>query len=149
MLREKQIDLWKMHDAGEWICITTNPDINAQGRLVMGRGCAEQAANKFNGLANHLACLVKEGGNHVYEVTGHHLLTFPVKHHWKDRADTKLIQRSAQELADWAGAHNWPRVYIPRPGCGNGGLRWSVVKPLLEDVWKVHPHRFVIVHKDA
>lgn len=140
-------NLWDLHAKGDWCCITTNGAINSYGKLVMGRGCAKEAAIKFDGLAEQLACRVRADGNHVYSVSTIKLLTFPVKHHWAEAADLKLIRRSAEELANFADTHQWPLIYLPRPGCGNGRLNWGDVE--LEAVWNGLLHKIVIVDFEA
>jgi hypothetical protein len=38
---------------------------------------------------------------------------------------------------------NWTTVIMPRPGCGNGRLRWQDVSKVLSDILD---DRFVVVH---
>jgi hypothetical protein len=142
-------DLW--HDIiADAVVITTNGDINSQGRAVMGRGCALEAARLFPGIDRTLAAALREHGNHVQVLDHRSLLgreltiaSFPVKHHWHQPADLKLIERSVRELIALANELDWQTVVMPRPGCGNGRLCWEDVKPLLAGL----DDRFVIVHK--
>ena len=60
------------------------------------------------------------------------ILSFPVKHNWFNNADISLIKRSAKELLDWS--EPFRSIVLPRPGCGNGGLKWEDVKPVLEPI---------------
>jgi len=123
---------WVQHNA--FTLITTNGAVNSYGNLVMGRGIAKQAANKFPGLSRQLAALVRVKGNRVHvleERKGYRLITFPVKHSWDERADLDLISASAEQLLYLTGIHRNCLFILPRPGCGNGGLDWKEVKPLL------------------
>lgn len=117
-----------------WRVITTNGDTKANGAAVMGRGCALEAKTKFIGVDHYLGRLINEYGNHVF-VLGKGLIAFPVKHHWQDPANVDLIRQSAIELVDF---HDSGRiegtVLIPRPGCGNGALNWTDVRPVLADI---------------
>ncbi len=145
-------DIWDFHKGGHWVCITTNGKRNLRGRAVMGRGVALQAAERWPELpvvvGNHIA----EQGNHLAGFMKYKLITFPVKHDWRDKADLELIERSAQELvmaADMEGIYQGGmRICLPRPGCGNGGLKWEEVEPVLEKV--LHgDERFMIVDRVA
>lgn len=137
-------DLWDWHDAGLWLVVTTNGDVNRRGMAIMGRGVAAQAALRYPALPELLAERLKEG-NYLNDFWPFRLITFPVKHHWHDTADLELIERSCQELVDLVTRGSLPTpVVLPRPGCGNGGLDWAVVRPvvaaLLDD-------RFVVVER--
>lgn len=72
----------------------------------------------------------------------YHVVAFPVKHHWKDRADLLLIQKSAEQLVELTNSEGWKKVALVRPGCGNGQLEWDVVRPLIEPILD---NRFVVV----
>lgn len=124
--------------------ITTNGFVKKNGECVMGRGCALEAKTRYPGIAVVLGTLIRAHGNHVYRIWGDSaaIYSFPVKHMWDEVADPELIARSALELV--AAIDNIPtnnsaalatlRIVIPRPGCGNGSLRWEDVRPILQPI---------------
>lgn len=125
-------------------CITTNGTINRFGEAVMGRGCALEAKKKYPLLAKELAESIRQDGNNVHVFSKYPLITFPVKHHWSDKADIELIKRSAIQLLGFSIMSDNPNedIYLPRPGCGNGHLQWEdvklVIKPILiSDQFKI------------
>ena len=117
--------------------ITTNGTIKKNGRCVMGRGCAAEAAAKWPNFPAMLGQHLQENGNVPGKFTtpdGNLVVSFPVKHHWFQVADIKLIRESAVYLRAMAGTYGWHSVVMPRPGCGNGGLLWSDVRPVIEPI---------------
>lgn len=99
------VDLWELQ--ADATVITTNGDVNSNGRAVMGRGCALEASQMFPELPRVFGSMLRARQNHVMELgpwvsvrTGHEveLVSFPVKHHWHQQADLHLIVRSAREL---------------------------------------------------
>jgi hypothetical protein len=105
----------------------------------------------------------------TYEVP-YHVLTFPVKPSkgvcepnrdnlvpwarsrydpgqevpgWHLKADLKLIEQSADELEQLVDHYGWQKVAVPAPGCGNGGLTWEEVRPVLE---KFFDQRFFVTN---
>lgn len=50
---------------------------------------------------------------------------------WQLSADPILIEGSVQRLVRMADLKKWKRVILPRPGCGNGELKWSYVCGIL------------------
>ncbi len=133
-MKEITGNIWDYSSSGH-IVITTNGALNTKGECVMGRGTALQAKNRYPGLALRIGKLIESHGNHVYLLQmdtqeGEMLVTFPVKHHWSEVADLKLIARSVQELKVLSQRVSG-NFFLPRPGCGNGGLHWDRVKPLL------------------
>lgn len=121
--------------------ITTNGFVKSNGECVMGRGCALEAKNKQPGIALALGRLIQQHGNHVFLLNNGKpkLYSFPVKHVWHEKADPKLIERSAKELLSKVDP-DFPNdeghvIVLPRPGCGNGQLKWEhVVKPVLAPI---------------
>lgn len=111
------------------ICIPTNGSVKASGECVMGRGLAFQAKQKVPGIALQIGAAIKAHGNH-FCVIGYYC-AFPVKHRWWEKADPALIAQSARELRDIAERYPTKIFSLPRPGCGNGGLRWLEVRPML------------------
>jgi hypothetical protein len=132
------------------VCITTNGATRSDGAAVMGRGCALQAKQEFPGIKHLLGRSIREHGNHVrplIQVNRWHLVSYPVKHHWRMRADLALIERSARELMALADRMGWQGILLPRPGCGNGGRDWSrEIWPLLESILD---DRVVIIARPA
>lgn len=132
--------------------ITTNGSVKRNGECVMGRGCALEAKQQVTGfnLAKHLGGLIQNKGNHVHflytdgQQDGIDVYSFPVKHVWNEKADIKLIERSAHELVRLMVGMPSDRGYLvndktsvillPRPGCGNGHLLWEDVKPILQPI---------------
>lgn len=136
-------DLWKFHP-DSWIGITTNGYINAQGQCVMGRGCALEAKKRYPNLPRIIANHIKEQGNHVFVFPKVKIITFPVKHKYNQMADLSLIRRSAKELVMQLDEYGIDEFYLPRPGCGNGKLRWADVEPILDEILD---ERVTVVHK--
>jgi hypothetical protein len=112
------------------IAITSSGSITRDGRAVLGRGCARQAAKYFPDLALQLGALIREGGNHVNNM-GNGLVSFPVEESAWSLPDLRLIARSARELCYLADREGWEIIIVPRPGCGGGGLQWQEVKAVL------------------
>jgi len=130
-------DLWDFYKQPyHTILITTNGTIKSDGSVVMGRGCAKEAADRFPRLPKILGKLISEGGNHIHFIPSAMIYSFPVKHNWWEKADLELIRQSAEELARLAWPGGFETNYIlPRPGCGNGGRDWETeVKPILEPI---------------
>lgn len=125
-------DIWERHAEGAFVGITTNGVCNARGQAVMGRGVAKQAAHRFPRLPYDLGRLLKAHGNHAYRLTEYRVLTFPVKHRWWERADVRLIERSAREFMSLLTRGE--QVYLVKPGCGNGGLEWRQVQDILAPI---------------
>ena len=78
--------------------------------------------------------------NHLLRV-----ITFPTKYDWRWKADISLIEESCVGLLEGMKMLDLPELYMPRPGCGYGGLDWADVKPILE---KYLDDRFIVVEKN-
>lgn len=139
---ELEGDIWKdwESEVGEesfvWRVVPVNGSRNERGQAVMGRGIAKQAQMRFPTLRTELGMAIRQGGNQLRYDGKKGLILFPVKHHWDQRADIQLIRKSCQELVEMfdqvhpRDAASWV-VLMPRVGCGNGGLRWEDVEPIL------------------
>lgn len=128
-------DLWEY--PADIHVITTNGVVKKNGCCVMGRGCAQQARDMFPLIDLVLGNRISDQGNIVHDLgpwqyhdNHYHIMSFPVKHHWRDQADIRLIEQSAIQLA----RVTLGSVVIPRPGCGNGGLDWDDVRPVLKEL---------------
>lgn len=137
-MQEVNGQLWDYHKAGEWICITTNGFINKAGEVVMGRGCAAEAKVRFPRLPKQIAKwqrLVNPDNPIFLVCPEERLVTFPVKYKWFELANLDLIGSSAKKLAEFMAQDGAPpRIFLPRPGCGNGKLAWEDVKAVIEPI---------------
>lgn len=128
---------WKLVKDFDVLCITTNGYIKNDGSCVMGRGIALECSKIFPSIPITLGSLIYERGNHVYRLEkfkGCYLFSFPVKHNWYEKADIELIKRSCSELLYFVDRFGYEKILLPRPGCGNGGLKWIEVEPILSEI---------------
>lgn len=138
------VNLWDFHERGEWCCITTNGVLRKDGTLIMGNekpgtgGIAGDAARRYKDLPRVWGWTVKHFGNIPAPHWETKLLSFPTKHDWRDPSDMVLIQESAEHLMTFLNMNDSiKQIFLPRPGCGKGGLSWADVKariaPILDD----------------
>lgn len=134
-------NIWDLAE-GRALCLTTNGILsyreNWQGANVMGRGVALQAKQKFPSLPIALAARIRASGNLPYDLgtwldkeeRHYRIFSFPTKHSWKEDSDRSLIHWTLFRLAQLVHESNLETsVYLPRPGCGNGNLKWEEVRP--------------------
>lgn len=134
-MREITGDLWDYYAKPRTVILITNKWDGSQG-WACGYGPI-----RFANIAKNLGELIEQYGNIVQELRAR-LWVFPVKHSWEMDADLDLIKKSATQLRKVAQS-KWGigmTFILPRPGCGNGRLKWEDVKevigPILPDnVW--------------
>lgn len=107
---------------------------------VMGKGIALQFKQAYpdNFRAYEAACRrgeVQLGKMFVFE-TGlldkpHFIINFPTKGHWRARSKLQDIRDGLQDLQRVIQALGIRSIAVPPLGCGNGGLNWSDVRPLI------------------
>lgn len=131
-MKEAKYNLWTF--PAEYRCITTNGIVKNNGELVMGAGIALEAKRRFPKLPMKLGEYVDEFGNVPFVCFEENIITFPTKHHWKDPSDLDLIVSSAKLIVNRVNVYTIGSVALTRPGCGNGNMVWSEVKPLIEDI---------------
>ena len=138
---ERSIDLWD--PAYRWRAITTNGICKADGSLVMGRGVALAAAQRFPELPQVLGRAVQVVGNVPHVLPWWGLVSFPTKYDWRYRADLELIRKSAELIRTLWDRFHYEPVLIPRPGCASGWLTWEKVRPVLEPIFD--DDRFILL----
>lgn len=60
------------------------------------------------------------------------IVNFPTKDHWRSRTRLEWIERGMEDLVRVISERGIRSIAVPPLGCGNGGLDWRDVKPLLE-----------------
>ena len=136
-------DIWTFYQQGYYIVIPTNGVVKKNGEAVMGKGLALDVARRWDWFPELLGRFITKSGSRVYRFTNDeiddplHIFTFPTKENWRDPASLDVIWRSAVELRELVDEINersdgeMRAVYLPRVGCGAGGLRWRDVRPSL------------------
>lgn len=61
------------------------------------------------------------------------ILNFPTKEHWRGATRIEWIQEGLRDLRRVIEEKGIRSVAIPPLGCGQGGLRWETVRPLIRD----------------
>lgn len=116
---------------------------------VMGKGIALQFKNKWpdNFTQYQAACKagkVRPGKMNVYDAGAyaqpHFIINFPTKDHWRGNSKISFIQDGLQDLIAQVQALDIRSIAIPPLGCGNGGLDWADVKPLIAAAFAVLPN---------
>lgn len=122
---------------------------------VMGKGIALQFKQAWpdNFKAYAKACKAGEvipGKMFVYELQNQTLprfiINFPTKRHWKQKSQIKDIELGLLALVDEIKQRQISSIALPPLGCGNGGLSWSVVRPIIERAFTDLPHVQVMLY---
>jgi O-acetyl-ADP-ribose deacetylase (regulator of RNase III) len=121
---------------------------------VMGKGIALQFKRRFpeNFRDYAAACSRGEvviGRMLVTEMHGalgpRYLINFPTKKHWHDRSQLEYVRSGLTALVREIRARDIRSIAVPPLGCGNGGLAWADVRPILEHSMTELPEvRFVV-----
>jgi hypothetical protein len=127
-MQEKVCDIWL--EPADYRCILTSGAITGNGEAVLDPGEAQQAAQKFQGLALDLGRLIAARGNHVHLIRPG-LVSFPIRQYDWAKPSLQIIERSARELAGLVGT---AKTLLPRPGCGQDALTWETVAPVLSSL---------------
>lgn len=147
-------NIWNYLDEYDAVVVTTNGFVKKNGEAVMGRGIALEAKQRYPWLPKRLGELLTKGANVPYAFEQGSccrlILTMPVKPRfgptgqpgWAVKADIGIIKNSALELSRIADELELTTIIMPRPGCGNGGLSWNIVRPVIEPILD---NRFTVI----
>ncbi len=59
------------------------------------------------------------------------IINFPTKTHWRQPSKYEYIEKGLVALKDLIEKENIKSIALPPLGCGNGGLDWNLVRPLI------------------
>jgi len=65
------------------------------------------------------------------QITPKFIINFPTKEHWKGRSKIEFVEKGMKDLVETIKTNQIKSIAIPPLGCGNGGLNWSIVKPII------------------
>jgi O-acetyl-ADP-ribose deacetylase (regulator of RNase III)/uncharacterized protein YwgA len=109
---------------------------------VMGKGIALQFKNEFpenykkytDAVGRKEIAVGKVQIVPVNELSGvKYIVNFPTKAHWRYPSKIEWIKNGLDDLRQKIAILNIESIAVPPLGCGNGGLNWDDVKPLIID----------------
>ena len=104
---------------------------------VMGKGVAEQFKKRFPAMFQDYKSRtdrndVRLGEPYLFhDASGRQIVNFPTKGHWRSPSRVADIERGLDYLAEHIQEWGVSSLALPPLGCGNGGLEWSEVGPLI------------------
>ncbi|MEZ5653208.1 MAG: macro domain-containing protein [Burkholderiaceae bacterium] len=115
---------------------------------VMGKGIALQFKNKWpaNFTAYAAACKagqVRPGRMFVFDAGGlvkPNFIIFSTKNHWRGSSKIEYIRDGLVDLVAQIQRLGIRSIAVPPLGCGNGGLDWAGVRPLIEHAFEAIPN---------
>ncbi|MCM2458840.1 macro domain-containing protein [Rhizobium sp. CG4] len=104
---------------------------------VMGKGLAKEFKDREPEMFKSYKriCdqkLLRPGKLWLYKGTTNWILNFPTKDHWRNPSKIEWIEQGLQKFVVGHAELGIREVSFPRLGCGNGGLNWDDVRPLME-----------------
>ena len=125
---------------------------------IMGKGIALQFRQAFpeNYKAYRKACqsdLVQLDKMFVFH-TGKStcpriIINFPTIGDWRSHSRLSDIERGLVDLVHIITAEKITSIAVPALGCGNGGLNWHVVRPLIEEAFSNLPQITVLLYSPS
>lgn len=109
---------------------------------VMGKGMALQFKESFPGASKQYVDAAKRGEVSVGRVLvtrsgslsgPQWIIHFPTKRHWRHPSKLEWVQEGLVDLRRVIAELGVTSIAIPPLGCGNGGLEWADVRPLIEE----------------
>lgn len=116
---------------------------------VMGKGIAlqfRQASSSEYYKEYQRVCKNGElqiGKVHIFHISSvsnpKYIISFPTKKHWKAKSKIEDIKTGLKSLIDVVTKYKIKSIAVPPLGCGNGGLKWEDIKPLIEKAFAQVP----------
>jgi O-acetyl-ADP-ribose deacetylase (regulator of RNase III) len=108
---------------------------------VMGKGIALMFAERYPENTRSYAAACRAGEVRIGrmfvtpagELNGPRwIINFPTKKHWRHPSHLEWIQQGLEDLVQVIQERGIRSIALPPLGCGNGGLDWRDVRPLIE-----------------
>lgn len=122
---------------------------------VMGKGIAKRYKEVYPDMYKRYrefceAELLKIGNLWIYKSEDKWILNFPTKTTWKKPSKMEYIELGLEKFVDTYYEKGIQSISFPQLGCGNGGLDWEEVKPVMEKYLKDLPiDVFIHIYDDS
>ena len=116
-------------------CSTIVNTVNCVG--VMGKGIALEFKKRYPDMYNDYvekcnAGQIKPGTPFVYQNSdGTKILNFPTKDHWRSPSRLSYVIDGLDWFIENYESYGINSIAFPPLGCGNGGLTWNIVGPIM------------------
>jgi O-acetyl-ADP-ribose deacetylase (regulator of RNase III) len=109
--------------------------VNTHG--VMGKGLAQEFKYRHPTMFQQYKRICDEGLLDIgklwlWKGSAQWVLNFPTKRHWRYPSKMEFIERGLQKFCAEYENRGIREIAFPRLGCGNGGLEWDEVRPVME-----------------
>lgn len=74
------------------------------------------------------------------------IVNFATKDHWRGNSKIEWIEAGLVRLVAETRTRGWRSIAVPPLGCGNGGLDWNQVRPLIESAFAALPEVAVFIY---
>lgn len=104
---------------------------------VMGKGIAYEFKKRYPAMFKDYvnrcyAGLVKLGEPYYFsDLQGASIVNFPTKGHWRSASRLRDIEDGLRYFKEYYWEWKIQSVAFPALGCGNGGLMWENVRPIM------------------
>lgn len=104
---------------------------------VMGKGIAKEFRGRFPEMFDRYVQICDSGDLQpgklwLWKGSTQWVLNFPTKNHWRHPSKLEWIDAGLTKFAQQYALRGITEISFPRLGCGNGGLNWNDVQPLME-----------------
>ncbi len=104
---------------------------------VMGKGLAQAFREKYPAMFQAYKRLCDNnqfsvGQLWLWRGANQWVLNFPTKKHWRNPSKLEYIESGLKKFVANYESRGIREISFPRLGCGNGGLNWEDVRPLME-----------------
>lgn len=148
MFKEINGNVWDILDENSTLYILTNNTISVTYNAEtleekifnpMCGGIALEAANRNRNLPTTMVECIRNNFYYLGKdsLSDAELMRFQTIHNIGEYADLLLVKSNLYRVKEYCLSNPERKVYLPRPGCGIGGLDWDdEVKPLCEEIFK-------------
>lgn len=126
-------------DGAQVLVNTVNSQLSEYGNPVMGKGVALAFKERFPSIMKDYADAIrsgelKPGRALLFDLPdGRKWAALATKDFFKDPSREEWVESGLRELGEKMRAAGLTSVALPPPGCGNGGLDWRRVEPMVHE----------------